>query len=180
MNTTTTTSVASLSYKILDGSWPVLDQLPDIPPAIRQEAYTSYNSSLTGSYLGYFDLGLFYIHTSLLKPHPTQRSVSLAHIQTLQQSFTETGIRRAENPGVVIGLGNGWLSMKNNHPVPIMITSSFPYLDKLQGESNSAIGEIIRGNHRTIAMWQLSEQQQENDRYEPFWLYKVLIPGIVL
>ena len=117
MNTTTTTSVASLSYKILDGLWPVLNQLSDIPPAIRQEAYTFYNSSLTGSYLGYFNLGLFYIYTSFLKPHPTQHSVSLAHIQTFQQSFTETGICHAENPGVVIGLGNGCQCITNLYKV---------------------------------------------------------------
>jgi hypothetical protein len=175
-----TSTASSLSYQILDGSWPVLEQAVALPTAIMKEAYGACNSSFIGSSLGYFDLGMFYIHTTLLKAHPTQRSVSLPHIEALQQSFANTGIRRAENPGVVIGLGNGWHNMKNSHPVPVMITPGFSHLYQLQIDGEGPVGEIIRGNHRTIAMQCFSQQQEQEDLSEPFWLYRVLITGELL
>ena len=134
------------------------------------------NGGVISTNLGHLSLGLFYIHTSLLQPHGTQRPIESGHVDKLIKDFQERGIFREEHPGVVIGIGEGWNTMKHHQALPYMITPTCPHLSKLSLTSNGPIGEIIRGDPRTEAIKKYAKERNEAE--ESYWLYQVLIPGI--
>ena len=130
------------------------------------------------SYSGYFSLGFFYIHTSLLEPHPTQRPLSPSHVQALKEDFGKRGIFRTDNPGVVIGLGQGWNSLRNTGPEVYTINQSCPHLHLLSRSDSGPIGQIIRGNHRTEAVHHHAQTTFQPG--ESYWYYNVLVPGLFI
>jgi hypothetical protein len=86
------------------------------------------------------------------------------------------GIHRAEHPGVVIGLGEGWWWMKKTIPRNIYISTSSPHLDLLTATLGGPIAQVIRGNHRSQAIKRYSNRKICPG--ENFWYYEVLVPGI--
>jgi hypothetical protein len=165
------------SYRMLDGDWPVLQQANKVPLAVYDLIKAEGNGSAITSNLGFFLLGKFYIDTALLVPHSTQRAINTEHADELVKSFQTVGPFRTESPGVVIGLGDGWYQMKNSGPTPYMISRSCPHLHYLCKEPNGAIGEIIRGNHRTEAIKRYSLQSDNPQTHENYWYYEVLVPS---
>ena len=89
--------------------------------------------------------------------------------------FRKRGVVRSEEVGVVIGLGQGWNQIKNNGPLPYMITLEFPHISKLSTSSNKPIAQVIRGGHRTKSIKHFSIESEQPD--ESYWLYTVLIPS---
>jgi hypothetical protein len=166
------------THLMLEGDWPVLEQATPFSDMIFEAIKTAANGAAINPYLGYFSLGNFYIHTSLLNPHPTQRSINKGHVQLLKEEFKNKGIFRVENSGVVIGLGEGWNQMKNNGPVPFMINPTCPHLSHLSTTPNGPIAEVIRGGHRTEAV--KTYATESNQPEESYWYYTVLIPGMIL
>ena len=54
-----------------------------------------------------FQLACFYLDGNMVEPHPCQRPILSHHVNILVNEFEENGIRREENFGTVIGLGDG-------------------------------------------------------------------------
>ena len=164
------------NFTLLDGDWPILETFTPL----TDEVFASIKASADGLALsevsGHLSLGTFLIHTNLLVPHKSQRPVVNSHADELKDAFKDIGIFRGDNPGVIIGLGSGWLQMKNTGPVPYKITDTCPHLSLLSSEENGPIGQVIRGGHRTEAIKRFAAEFNSPD--ENYWLYKVLIPGI--
>ena len=170
--------MSSVSYTLLDGEWPILGPATPVPSSVLDAISSDFNGSAITSNLGYLSLGQFFIDVDLLQQHPSQREIDMKHVENLKNDFERKGILRRECPGVVIGLGAGWLNMKNTGPVPYRITNSSLHLHRLSLSPNGPIGQVIRGGHRTEAIRHLSrlpDQSQEN-----YWFYEVLIPGKLL
>jgi hypothetical protein len=175
--------MSAIAYSMLDGPWPVLQKANTVSPSVIDIIKTIGNGTAITTNLGYFSLGRFYIETSLLTPHITQRPLNTMHADTLKQNFQQSGPMRTEYHGVVIGLGDGWYNMKNPGPRPYMISSSCPHLDLLRKSSGGPIAEIIRGNHRTEAIRRYSSQTEPSPsqaqsplQHENYWFYEVLVP----
>src|SRR6202044_3171792 len=132
----------------LNAPWPILDQAPPVPPQIINTIMNEANGTTFSCLTGYFSLGFFYIQTGLLEPHPTQRPLSHSHVISLKNDFDTKGVNRTDNPGVVIGLGQGWNHLKNNSGEVYRIDTTCPHLHLLTQPGNMNIGQIIRGNHR--------------------------------
>lgn len=173
-----TPDVAALNYRLLEGEWPILDKAPPLLPKTMDRIKNEGNGYSITSNLGYLSLGFFYIGTNLLEAHPTQRPISQAHVTKLLEEFKKLGVLRSECPGVVIGLGEGWLDMKYRDPPAYMITPSFFHLDRLSLFPGGPIGQIIRGGHRTAAIKRFSNSTDLNLSSQNFWFYNVLIPGM--
>ena len=171
--------LAIIKSTLLEGDWPILGRAEgnpvDLFTQIKKEAL---GTAITTNF-NYLNLGLFLISTELLDPHPVQRKTNLGHVQTLKNDFIYRGIFRLENPGVVIGLGDGWLDMLRGHKHGhIRITSTSPHLARLASSPNGKIGQVIRGGHRTQAVYELSKSPPFFD--QAYWAYNVLIPGKLL
>ena len=111
----------------------------------------------------------------VVEPHPTQRPIASKHIDSLLQEFKDRGVLRSEYPGVVIGLGAGWMNMKNTGNNPYKITKNNEFLYHLSINNNvSPIAQVIRGNHHTEAIKTYAADEKKPE--ESYWLYKVLIP----
>jgi len=168
------------TYNKLEGDWPVLSQETPYMDAVIESIKTTANGEAISNSWGYLYLGSFYIDTTLLEPHPTQRAIKPAHIRTLKASFDKIGVRRAEHPGVVIGLGDQWKQLKNTNPLPFMISTTCPHLSKLSlhGTDTGPIAQVIRGGHRTAAVQSLAKETQKPE--DNYWFYHVLSPGVCL
>jgi len=159
--------------KLLEGDWPILQTAT---PYIFEWIKASTDGTELTSWLGYLSLGDFYIHTGLLEAHTCQRPTVLSHAEMLKEEFKAIGIRREEYPGLIIGLGPGWLQMKNNEVIPYKITPSCTHLSRLSINNAGPIGQVLRGGRRTEAVrLYAAECERPEDNY---WLYKVLIPGM--
>ena len=171
MSSATSTS----SVPVLAGEWPMLQEASTIPEPIM-EAIAGDKTSLTlTNNLGFLSLGHFFIDIDLIQPHPFQRQIIPDHARQLKEDFETQGVLRAEHPGVVISLGEGWNLMKNNGPIIYRIRKSSSFLNHLSLTAGGPIAEVIRGGHRTEAIRQFAsipEQSEEN-----YWLYKVLLPS---
>ena len=170
-------NTAPLSYQLLDGDWPILDPFPPVPEHVIARIATDASGSAILNNLQYLSLGLFLIDTNLLQPHPTQRPLDQSHVSQLREDFERLGIHRMESPGVVIGLGEGWLQMKNPGPQLYRISNMSPHKHLLATQPEGPIAEIIRGGHRTEAIRVHSTQPDSSDPQQDFWLYNVLAPG---
>ena len=96
-------------------------------------------------------------------------------MQKLCSDFVNQGVSRIENPGVIIGLGEGWLDMKKKGPGHIFISSSCPHLSRLSLIPGRPIGQIIHGSHQTAAV-KLFSSREENTG-QNYWVYNILVPG---
>jgi hypothetical protein len=152
---------------MLDGDWPALDVASPVPLEILELIKAEGNGTAISSCLGYLSVGHFYIDTGLRVPHDTQRPIISSHADQLREDFGVKGILRTESPGVVIGLGEGWYSMKNNGPKPFIISKSSPHLHHLSESSGGPVGEIIRGGHRTEAIRHYSHLSDAS--HEDYW-----------
>jgi hypothetical protein len=184
MSTSTSTALPNnpslythVSYELLEGNWPVLG-LAEQPTAeiIEDIKKAAYGYSIT-EHIGFLSLGYFLISTELLEMHPTQRPTNQAHIQRLRKDFLNRGILRIANPGVVIGLGDGWYNMKKDTQKHMMIDPQSPHLTHLSNTPNGPIGQIIRGGHRTRAVESLAKHTEGFEDHD-YWYYNVLIPGM--
>ena len=167
------------TFNTLGDSWPIsgMTRATPLSDQVFQAISAASNGAVITDQLGHFSLGSFYIHTSLLEPHLTQRPLDMGHVKVLMEDFQKHGLLRSEEAGVVIGLGQGWQEMKHNNSLPFMIDPSFPHLSKLSLSpcSGQPIAQVIRGGHRTRAVKQFSESLNQPE--ENYWLYTVLIPG---
>ena len=168
---------APLSYKLLDGIWPVLEDFPPVPSHVLNRIKTDANGAAISTHIQYLSLGLFLIDTDLLQPHATQRPLDQSHVKQLQQDFENFGIHHMDHPGVVIGLGNGWLQMRNRGPHCYRISGNSPHLHLLATEQGGPIAQVIRGGHRTSAIQNYSLYPDKTNAHQNFWLYNVLAPG---
>jgi hypothetical protein len=159
----------------LEDKWPVLDSATPCSDAVFDAIKTAADGEIITTKIGYLSLGNFYIPTSLLESHPTQRTLNKGHVANLKQAFINPGIHRDENPGVIIGLGDGWNMMKNSGPLPYMIPSTWAHLSQLSKVSDGPIGQVICGGHRTEAIKQYSDES--NNPEENYWLFTILISG---
>lgn len=171
-------TTAPLPYQLLDGAWPVLDAFPPIPSHVIDRIITDASGTAISHNLQYLSLGLFLIDTDLLKPHITQRPLDQDHVAQLREDFQSLGIHRMDSPGAVIGLGEGWLQMKNLGPQHYRISKTSPHINLLAAEPGGPIAEIMRGGHRTEAIRSLSMDPDNGDPQQNFWLYNVLAPGL--
>ena len=163
-------------YNLLKDSWPVLDQALPLSDEVYSIIKDANNGAIINNFLGHLTLGQFYIHTSLLESHTTQRELEEKHVGSLCKDFTERGIFRSQFVGVVIGNGDGWNMMKNNGPTPFMINLTSPHLSRLSKYSGGPIAQVIRGGHRTEAIKKYAKKQNQPE--ENYWLYTVLILGM--
>ena len=170
--------MSSFPATVFEGQWPVLEKITPYTDEVFEAIQNANNASVLSFNQGHFTLGDFYIHTSLLKPHKTQRALDNNHVEKLVRDFQDTGVFRVDYPGVVVGIGEGWQWMKHNSPIPYKITPTSPHLTELSGEAPEFIGEVIRGDHRTEAIKRYAEANNKPE--ESYWLYKVLIPGMLL
>lgn len=171
--------MSALDCQTLEGEWPILSQAPPLSATTIQQikdGASRTSGSIIDTFIGYLSLGLFYIHTSLLEPHPTQRPIDASHVTALTHQFETKGILREAHPGVVVGNGPGWNHLKNMTPINYRITRTCSHLDKLSLHPGKAIGQVIRGHHRTAAIRSYSKEIQDDT--ESYWLYNVLIPGL--
>ena len=168
----------TIHFDLLTGAWPPSDKLEVPHNIIKRIKEEGCGSALTYNQ-DYLSLGKFYIEIELLVPHSTQRQVNQNHVGDLCISFGKVGILRAEHPGVVIGLGDGWYHMKKNTPKNIMITATSPHLKYLSATKNGPIGEIIKGGHRCAAMTFISKNYSKFTN-KNFWDFEVLVPGMAL
>jgi hypothetical protein len=170
----------SIAYEPFSGDWPVFNQV-DVPLRILERIKTEANGSALSSNIDFLSLGYYYIDTTLLAPHPTQRQIDQDHVMELGLAFENKGILRGEkkHAGVVIGLGNGWYQMKKDNPKNIMISPTSPHLPLLSSCLDGPIAEIIRGNHRCAAIKRLSKTVPAY-KDQNFWYFQVLVPGNVL
>jgi hypothetical protein len=171
-------TLPSITYKLLDGNWPVLGSFPPVPDCIFERMIADASGTAITTHLHYLSLGLFFIDTKLLKAHPTQRPLNQTNVEKLSESFKTCGIHRMNSPGVVIGLGNGWLQMKNRGSHFIKITKSSPHIHRLAAEPGGPVAHVIRGGHRTEAIRRYALSSKHFYSYEDFWLYHVLAPGV--
>jgi hypothetical protein len=168
---------APLSYRVLDGDWPILDMAQPPSSTLLQKIRLGGTGTFLSNDIGFLSLGYFFITTALLQQHPTQREVNQNQVKNLKGKFEASGILRTENPGVVIGLGQGWNNMKNRGPHNYMISESSPHLSRLSLHDNGPIGQVIRGGHRTAAIKNLSLHSIPPCPQENYWYYQVLLPG---
>jgi hypothetical protein len=166
------------TYTMLESDWPVLGQQTPYIDAVFDSIKSTANGEAISNSWGYLSLGFFYIDTTLLEQHSTQRAVDPAHVGRLKASFTQIGANRAEHPGVVIALGEQWKNLKHNNPY--MISTTCPHLSKLtlDGTPTGLITQVIRGGHWTAAIQRLAGERQKPE--ENYWLYHVLSPGMFL
>lgn len=172
-----TPNVAPMNYRLLEGDWPILDTVAPVQSIILDKIKSDANGYSITTHMNFLSLGCFFIDTDLLEPHPTQRPINQAHVTALLEDFEKMGVLRVESPGVVIGLGNGWLDMKNSGPHAYRITTSCDHLNQLSTTQGGPIGQIIRGGHRTAAIKQFSKSLNADQISQNFWYYHVLIPG---
>jgi hypothetical protein len=173
-----TSNSAPVPYKLLDGDWPVLDAFTPVPDHILERIKSDASGTAISNHVQFLSLGLFFIDTRLLKPHSTQRPVNQEHVKQLRKDFEEHGIHRMDSAGVVIGLGDGWLQMKNRGPHLYKISQSCLHLHRLAVEPEGPIAHVIRGGHRTEAIRNYSFYPDQTNSYQNFWLYNVLAPGL--
>jgi hypothetical protein len=168
--------MSGTSYTLLDSEWPAFDVATHVPAHIIETISSTSTGLGLSTNLGYFSIGHFFIDVDLVQQHSTQRPISLDHINSLKDGFENRGIQRTESAGVVIGIGKGWLDMKNSSPINYRITSSSsPHHHHLGLSSDGPIAEVIRGGHRTEAIRQFSALPGNSN--ENYWYYNVLIPG---
>jgi len=165
---------SSTSFKLLDGEWPILSPAVAVPPTVMEAIVSDGLGSAITSYLGYLSLGQFYIDAELVEPHCSQRPVSTSHVNVLVDDFEKRGIFRSENSGVVIGLGEGWMEMKNNGPDIYKITKNSVHLPLLSLCPGGPIAQVIRGGHRTAAVQKYAATS--DNLHEAYWLFTVLVP----
>ena len=96
-------------------------------------------------------------------------------MQNLKKTFIHNGAIRVENPGVVIGLGEGWTHMKTNGQQMWKISKKDPYPDHLALVPGRPIGQVIRGGHHTEAVKLMAAELEKEE--EAYWCYHVLLPG---
>lgn len=158
--------------------WPApgYEHVSKPPSSIFDKIKNDANGSSISTHMSYLSLGFFYIRTSLLEPHPTQREIDSVHVKSLKDDFVRMRALRSDHPGVVIGLGDGWYEMKKNTPKPMFISANSPHLDHLSLEPKGPIGQIIRGCHRTAAAYLLSKDPAYGGH--DYWYYNVLVPGM--
>jgi hypothetical protein len=174
-----TAPLAAHNFHMLEGAWPMAHWFSTFTVntgklnAIRK---MSGGIDLT-SEKGYLSLGQFYIHTSLLELHPVQRLPTTANIDVLEEKFRNEGIRRTENVGVIIGLGEGWNQLNKTTREPIYISHTSPHINRLSKPGTNIIGQVIRGGHRTLAIRKFSKAIDHPE--QNFWLYEVYIPGML-
>jgi len=166
-----------MSYIMLEGDWPILDTAEEPSTATMDRIRKAGTGSSITTNLSYLSLGYFFIQTSLLESHATQRDIDWLHVKKLTAAFVANGVHRKEHPGVVIGIGNGWYNMRKNIPRDVLITASSPHRNLLAEKPGGAIGQIICGNHCSAAVKALSQTSKEYDSQD-FWYYNVLVPGI--
>ena len=173
--TSTSEHVSSSSpYKLLEGSWPILEPVSAVSASVIEAiASEGLGSSITSN-IKYLSLGYFYIDAELVEQHPCQRPLSFSHVTKLKHEFETKGIFREENPAVVVGLGEGWMHMQNKGPFHYKITKSSSFLQHLSISSKGPIAQVLRGGHRTKAVLDFSEANQTDEGY---WFYQVLLPG---
>lgn len=169
---------APLSYKLLVGTWPILEDFPPVSEHVMTRIKTDASGTAISNNLQHLSLGLFFIDTDLLMPHSTQRPVNQHHVKELREGFEKFGIHRMDSPGVVIGLGDGWLQMKNNGPNCYKISKTSPHVHLLAAEPGGPIAHIIRGGHRTEAIRNYSRYPDNTNFSQNFWMYHVLVPGL--
>ena len=108
------------------------------------DSITASGSGQGTSLSPYLSLGTFYINTTLVEQHPTQRPVVADHVEELMGKFRTVGVNREDSPGVVIGIGEGWQMMRNSGPLPYMITPSCLHLHHLSVNGrDKPIGQVI-------------------------------------
>jgi hypothetical protein len=135
--------------QLLDSTWPVLGEFPPVPLHVFEKIKSDASGSAVSNLHDYLCLGLFLIDTELLSPHPTERSLNQDRVEELRENFERLGIHRMESPGVAIGLGDGWLQMKNSRCNPFKITQEFTHIHRLVAEYGGPVAHIIHGGHRT-------------------------------
>lgn len=174
---TASSSLKHIAYTLLEGEWPVLDSAVVLSDEVLEDLSKGTGGSTITDNYGFLSLGYFLICPNLLELHPTQRDIDQNHVAKLREDFQLKGILRVENPGVVIGMGSGWLSMKKNTPFHMLINEKSEHRDKLSLITGGPIGQIIRGGHRSAAITSYCENTI-NDMDHNYWLYNVLVPGM--
>lgn len=169
--------MSSTLYTLLNSAQSTagLGQATPVSPAVIQTLSAQMTGKALSDHLGHFSLGYFYIDGELLEQHPTQRAVNSEYVDTLVELFQSGTIQRTENAGVVIGLGEGWNKLKNTGEVVYRISKDSPMLKDLSIGSGGAIGQVIRGGHRTEAVRRLSKMPDMGE--EGYWYYQVLVPS---
>ena len=174
-----TAPLSAYQYHMLEGDWPLTHWFSDFivdNGTLNKIKLLSNGIDITHG-KDYLSLGQFLIETSLLEPHPVQRPATYANVENLKGKFAREGIRRPENVGVVIGLGDGWYKMNKKTPESIKISNSSPHIPLLSRTGTNIIGQVIRGGHRTEAIKRFSDQSGHPE--ENFWIYEVFIPGML-
>ena len=187
MSSSTSTSIPSIStsappvstslgYTLIDDAEYSFEEASSLPKAVFANTCTFNSGDGISRNLGHYTIGNFYIDCDLLEPHSCQRPIDKNHAELLHDQFTNQGILRDQNPGVVIGNGPGWMKIKTSHAYKI--TSQCSFLSELRLSPGGPIGQVIRGGHRTKAIKLYSDKKQEPE--ENFWLYTVFIPGNII
>lgn len=167
--------MASVTYTLLDGEWPILNQATPVPASVIEAISSDTTGFAMTSNLGHLSVGYFFIDVDLVEQHSSQRPILSNHADILKEDFEKKGVFRTESPGVVIGLGEGWNYMKNIGPNPFRITKSSPHLHHLSLSPNGPIAQVISGGHHTEAIKHFSTLSGQPD--ENYWFYNVLLPG---
>ena len=130
-----------------------------------------------GEFLSFLFNGSSFIDIELVESHYLQRPINTEHVQRLVKDFEVQGILRTENPGVVIGVVEGWMKLKNLGGHIYKISKNFPLLSVLNLSEcpHCSIAQVIRGGHRTSAARYFSDKPEHSK--ERYWLYQVLVPG---
>jgi hypothetical protein len=171
------TQTPSPAYIVLRGQWPILEEASPISHEVKAHILKNGTGIGIEERIKFLSLGEFYIDVDLLVPHALQRPMLPSHASKLLEDFEMQGILRSNNAGVVIGLGKGWMNMKNNTGYNYRITKDFAHLSRLSHDEGGPIAEVIRGGHRSEAVrrYALSREGREDEAY---WIYTVLIPGV--
>ena len=69
-----------------------MDQALPLSDEVYRVIKDANNGAIIINILGHLTLSQFYIHTSLLEPHTTQRELDEQHVESLCKDFTERGI----------------------------------------------------------------------------------------
>jgi hypothetical protein len=169
--------LVSYEWQMLEGDWPILAKAEINQPILDQIKLEANGSSIINHH-DYLWLGAFFIQTDLLTQHSVQREPTRQNVTNLIERFEKSGIRRVQNKGVVIGVGEGWYDMKKNVKHHIFISPTSPHCNRLNAYRNGPIGQIIRGGHRTLAIRDFSKSRKCPE--QNYWMYDVYIPGMCL
>ena len=108
-------------------------------------------------------LGTFFIDVNLLESYRVQRRLNPAQVAKLKDIFIHNSAIRIENPGVVIGLGEGWTQMKTDGQQMWKISKKDPHPDHLALVSSRPIGQVIWGGHCTKVIKQMAAELEKED-----------------